>query len=96
MTDERTLRASDLLGRTATGPGGEPIGRVVDLVCEPDAGGGPVVTAALVVRGRWGRLLGYEREQVAGPWIVEWLARRVLRHSQTTVPWGELRLADPT
>ncbi|MGN9911517.1 hypothetical protein ACTMTJ_28540 [Phytohabitans sp. LJ34] len=44
MTDRHPLRASDLLGRTAPGPGGEPLGRVVDLVCEHDTEGAPVVT----------------------------------------------------
>jgi hypothetical protein len=53
------------------------------------------ITAALVVRGRWGRLLGYERDQVTGPWILEALARRILRRDQTRVPFPDLTLPPP-
>jgi hypothetical protein len=63
----------------------------LDIVCEVDADGRPELVAVLAVRGPWGRLLGYEREQVVGPWIVEKLARWVLRRRMTTVPWRSLR-----
>jgi hypothetical protein len=88
MTPEQPLRASDVLGRVAVDAAGAPIGRVVDLICD-DRG---VLTSAIVVRGPWGRLLGYERDQVAGPWLLEVLARRILRRATTTVAWPDLRL----
>jgi hypothetical protein len=95
MTTDRPLRASDILGRTATDRDGKPLGRIVDLICEPHPDdGAPTITAALVVNGPWGRLLGYEREQVAGPRLIETLARHILRHTQTTIPWTDLHLAD--
>jgi sporulation protein YlmC with PRC-barrel domain len=33
----------------------------------------------------------YEREQVRGPWIIETLARAILRRRTTTVPCGAVR-----
>lgn len=82
------MRASDLLGRYALDADGRRIGRVVDLVCSGD-----VLTEVLVVRGPWGRLLGYERDQeVRGPWLIEVAARKILRRNTTTVPWESLRL----
>ena len=84
-------RAGDLLGRRAVGPAGEPLGRVVDLVCEVDDQGRPRLVAALAVRGPWGRLLGYERAQLRGPWIIETLAGMILRRRTTRVPWESLR-----
>jgi hypothetical protein len=87
------LRASDLLGRTAHHADGRPLGRVVDIVTEPDERGRPRVTAAIVVRGPWGRLLGYERDREArGPWLLQTPARMILRREMTTVPWPQLRL----
>ena len=91
MTPERSRRASDLLGRVAVDPDGRPLGRVVDLVAEEGADG-PRITAAVVVRGPWGRLLGYERAEAGGPWLLETAARLVLRREMTTVPWSALRL----
>ena len=85
------MRASDLLGERAVDGSGRDLGRIVDLVCETDADGRPELVAVLAVRGPWGRLLGYEREQVRGPWIVETLARWILRRQMTTVPWRSLR-----
>jgi hypothetical protein len=49
------------------------------------------VFAALAVRGPVGRLLGYEREQACGPWIIETLARKILRRAMTTVPCSRSR-----
>ncbi|MEV4759240.1 hypothetical protein AB0J86_29655 [Micromonospora sp. NPDC049559] len=88
----RPLRASDLLGRAARDAEGRHLGRVVDLRAEPGDDGRPYVNAVVVVRGPWGRLLGYEREQVRGPWLLEILARAVLRRSTRTVPWRDLHL----
>jgi sporulation protein YlmC with PRC-barrel domain len=87
------MRASDILGRRAVDGSGRDLGRIVDIVCEVDEQGRPELVAVLAVRGPWGRLLGYEREQVRGPWIVETLARRILRRNLTTVPWQSLRWA---
>jgi sporulation protein YlmC with PRC-barrel domain len=83
------LRASDVLGRTAVDADGRVLGRVADLIVDDRQR----VVAAMVVRGPWGRLLGYERvEEVRGPWIVELLARHVVRRDTTVVPWPDLRL----
>jgi hypothetical protein len=85
------MRASDVLGRRAVDGSGRDLGRIVDIVCETDELGRPELVAVLAVRGPWGRLLGYEREQVRGPWIIETPARWILRRRMTTVPWGSLR-----
>jgi hypothetical protein len=73
------LRASDLLGRRLDGTAG----RVTDLVVDDGA-----IVAVIVTRGPWGRLLGYERDQTAGPWLLEALARWVLRRDSVEVPWS--------
>jgi hypothetical protein len=85
------MRASDVLGRRAVDGSGRDFGRIVDIVCEIDEQRRPELVAVLAVRGPWGRLLGYEREQVDGPWIIEKLARWILRRRMTTVPWRSLR-----
>jgi hypothetical protein len=85
------MRASDVLGRRAIDGAGRDLGRIVDIVCETSGREAPEVVAVLAVRGPWGRLLGYEREQVRGPWIIETLARAILRRRTTTVPWGAVR-----
>jgi sporulation protein YlmC with PRC-barrel domain len=81
------LRAGDLLGRTVHDEDGEPIGRIADLQVEDG-----VVVAAVVTAGPWGRLLGYERESAHGPWILETLARKILRRDSRRIPWADLRL----
>ena len=85
------MRTSDVLGRRALDGYGRDVGRIVDMVCEIDEQGRPEVVAVLAVRGPWGRLLGYEQDQVSRPWIIETLARRILRRRTTTVPWRSLR-----
>ena len=85
------MRASDVLGRRAVDGSGRNAGRIVDIVCETDDQGRPELVAVLAVRGPWGRLLGYEQEQVRGPWIIEKLAGWILRRRTTTVPWQSLR-----
>jgi sporulation protein YlmC with PRC-barrel domain len=79
-------RASDLLGRRVTGADGRDLGRVADLVVHGDA-----IVAIVVTRGPWGRLLGYERDQVQGPGILEAVARRILRRNSEEIPWADVR-----
>ena len=90
MAGNESLRASDLLGRRALGPDGEDLGRVADLVVDDDT----TIVAVIVTKGPWGRLLGYERSSARGPWLLEHLARAVLRRESRRVPWEDLRLAD--
>jgi len=88
------MRASELLGQPVRSASGEYLGRIVDLLCEADGQGGQRLVAVLAVRGPWGRLLGYEREQVGGPWLLETLARAIMRRRMTVVPWTQLRHAE--
>jgi len=83
-------RASDIIGRRAYGPDGADLGHVADLVVD-DAN---MVVAAVVTKGMWGRLLGYERESARGPWLLEHLARAVLRRESAEIAWEDLRLGD--
>jgi sporulation protein YlmC with PRC-barrel domain len=78
------LRASDLLGRRVRAADGRDLGRVADLVVHGDT-----IVAVIATRPPWGRLLGYEREQTSGPWLLEALARRVLRRDSAEIPWAE-------
>jgi len=91
MPAGEAVRASAILGRRAYGPDGDDLGRVADLVVED-----LTVVAAIVTKGPWGRLLGYERESARGPWLLEVLARAVLRRESRRVAWEDLRLDDPS
>ena len=81
------MRVSELIGRTVGTADGFS-GRVADVEV---AAGGTAVTALIVVRGPWGRLLGYERDTVRGPWLLETLARAVLRRDSRRVAWSDVR-----
>ncbi|MFG2052903.1 PRC-barrel domain-containing protein [Micromonospora sp. NPDC048930] len=83
-------RVSALLGRPVRDAAGRERGRIVDVEAEPDGAGGLRLTAVLVARGPWGRLLGYERDEVRGPWLLEVAARWILRRRLTRVPWTDL------
>ncbi|WBB81049.1 PRC-barrel domain-containing protein [Micromonospora sp. WMMD882] len=89
-TDRRPPRVSDLIGVPVAGPDGRRLGRVVDVVAEADRQGRLRLTGVLVTRGPWGRLLGYERDGVSGPWLVEAVARWIIRRRVTRLPWSEL------
>jgi hypothetical protein len=82
--EPRVVRASQILGRPVAG------GRVADLLTETGADGRERVVTAYVVGRPWGRLLGYERREARGPWILERLARWILRRNATEVPVGEI------
>ena len=79
------LRASDLIGRHVVDADGRPLGRVADLVVEDTT-----VVAVIVTGGLWGRLLGYERESAHGPWLLETLARAVVRRDSRRIAWADV------
>jgi hypothetical protein len=92
---DQPLRASTLLGQSAYDGAGNRIGRVADLETVLDGDGHERLVAVLVTDGPWGRLLGYEREEVDGPWLLEAAARRILRRHTRRVPLAEAHLDLP-
>jgi hypothetical protein len=74
---------------------GRDLGRVADLETDTGPDGLPRVTALIVTAPPWGRLLGYERDEVRGPWIVERVARWIVRRNVHRVPWEEAVLSEP-
>jgi hypothetical protein len=69
------MLASDLLGAHITDRHGDGLGAVVDLQASVAADGAIIVTHVLTSRRRRLRLLGYERPEIRGPWIIARLAR---------------------
>jgi sporulation protein YlmC with PRC-barrel domain len=82
-------RASDLLGRRVHTTDGRDLGRVADIETDTGPDGLPHVTALIVTAPPWGRLLGYERAEADGPWIIERIARWILRGNMHRIPWDE-------
>jgi sporulation protein YlmC with PRC-barrel domain len=89
------VRASALLRQTVYDGAGNRLGRVADLETVRDGEGRERLVAVLVSDGPWGRLLGYEREEVEGPWLLEVTARRILRRHLRRIPWTEANLDLP-
>jgi hypothetical protein len=89
------VRASVLLGQTASDAAGNRLGRVADLETVRDGDGRERLVAVVVTDGPWGRLLGYEREELAGPWLLEVAARRIMRRHTRRVPLAEAHLDLP-
>jgi hypothetical protein len=85
-----SIRAGDLIGRPAYGRGGNRLGTIADLIVDGDIRTGLRVTGVVVARRPWGRLLGYEREQATGPWLLQALARVVMHRRVRTIRWDEL------
>ena len=86
------MRAGDLIGADVLDAEGAGIGVVTDLRCVRD---GPVrgalatlrVDALIVSRRHTGSLLGYDRREQQGPWLIRLLVRRLHRHLRV-VPWS--------
>jgi hypothetical protein len=82
------LRASSLIGQIAYDRSGKRLGRIADLIVGDD-----LRVQEVVFSDRpWGRLLGYERREVTGPWLLETLANRILRRHIRRMPWHEIQL----
>ncbi|HEV2887316.1 MAG TPA: PRC-barrel domain-containing protein [Jatrophihabitans sp.] len=92
------MKASDLIGRPVLDSTGRRLGIVTDLRCVQD---GPVrgsmaaprVHHVVISSRRTGSMLGYDRRDQQGPWlirlIVRWLHRNLL-----IVPWESIQLSD--
>lgn len=89
------MRADDLFNRPVWDRSGEYLGRIVDLVAEPDPAGLPRVVAVVVDKNWHGRLFGYHRPYAHRPWLLEQVTRLVYPGTRT-VPWGEVRLEQPS
>jgi hypothetical protein len=83
-------RAGALIGREAYDRAGTRLGTIADLIADGTLETGLRVTHVVIARRPWGRLLGYERKQVTGPWLVQAFARLVIRRRVRTVDWSEL------
>ena len=92
--DTHVRYGHQLLSHPAHDLTGRYLGRVADLIVEPDGDGRPRITHVVVTRGVWGRLLGYEREAMRGPWLLEVFARAVIRRDVRTLPWSAVRIGD--
>lgn len=92
----RRHRLDDLLRLRVEGPGGERLGRVLDVRLEPlrDAPERTLEVTGLVVgRGRPGSLLGYDRGAATGPWLVAKVIGLLHRHSGR-LDWGDVTGVD--
>jgi sporulation protein YlmC with PRC-barrel domain len=81
--DRDGLRFGRLTGMSVLDPDGDRIGRVLDGRFAPlaEARGGLVLTSLIVGRGRHGSLLGYDRREAQGPWLVRTAVGRLHRHT---------------
>ena len=93
MTSE-TVLGHELIRQPAYELAGQYLGRVADVVVDTDASGRYRITEVVVTSGPWGRLLGYERDEVAGPWLLEILARGLLRRGTRRLPWSAVRIGE--
>jgi sporulation protein YlmC with PRC-barrel domain len=89
------MRASDLIGRDVHDAGGHHLGIVTDLRCIQDGPlrgsmQSPRITALIVSRRNTGSLLGYDRHQQQGPWLIRTIVQRLHRHA-VLVPWDSLK-----
>ncbi|UAC01954.1 PRC-barrel domain-containing protein [Dactylosporangium vinaceum] len=79
------MRAGELLGRPVTGADGRPLGRVADLVVEGDT----IVAVIAVGRPRGGAGSGTNATSGPAPWLLEVLARWIMRRESIRIPWSE-------
>ncbi len=84
-TDDRELhRLGELLGMKVRSSEGEHLGKVLDVRLAPRGGRRSprlAMTDLIVGRGRPGSLLGYDRGDFRGPWLVRQAVLRLHRHT---------------
>jgi hypothetical protein len=95
MSRPEPPRVSGLLGRAVHDRTGALLGRVADVETATDDQGRERVVALIVTAPPWGRLLGYERDEVTGPRLIEVLAHHILRRNLHRVPWSQATLDRP-
>lgn len=79
--DKEAYRLGRLTGMDVLGPHGEHVGRVLDVRFAPAQNDRLVIRSLLVGRGRPGSLLGYDRHDKQGPWLIRAVVGRLHRHT---------------
>jgi sporulation protein YlmC with PRC-barrel domain len=79
--DREAYRFGRLTGMKVYGPNKDLLGRVLDARFEPGPTGRLTLASLIVGHGRPGSLLGYERRNERGPWLVRTAVLRLHRHS---------------
>jgi hypothetical protein len=89
---DRPPRTCQLIGQPAYDRAGRYLGRVADLVCTLDGDGKWRLHDIVVSDRPWGRLLGYERDEETGPWLLVQLARWLLRRNTRQLAWTQVQV----
>lgn len=89
----RHRRLDDLLQMPVSDTEGRGLGGVLDVRLQGRSPDGLLVTAVVVGHARPGALLGYDRSQEQGPWLVARPVRWLLRHSRL-VEWSAVEEVD--
>jgi sporulation protein YlmC with PRC-barrel domain len=92
------MKASDLIGRPVLDSTGRKVGVVSDLRCIQDGPlrgsmAAPRVHQVLVSGRRTGSMLGYDRRDQQGPWLIRWIVRR-LHRKLLILPWESVTLTE--
>jgi sporulation protein YlmC with PRC-barrel domain len=90
------MKASDLLGHPVFDAQGADLGVVTDLRCVQDGPlrgsmAAPRVRQLIVSPRRVGSLLGYDRRDQQGPWLIRLIVRRLHRRL-IFIPWEAVQL----
>jgi hypothetical protein len=86
------MKVSDLIGLDVVDRSGRALGRVLELRCVLDGPprgslATPRIDALITTRRHTGFLLGYDRPQQRGPWLVRAISTRLHRHRKI-IPWS--------
>jgi hypothetical protein len=86
------MKASDLIGLDVVDRSGRVLGTVLELRCvldgPPRGALAPPRIDALITSGRHaGFMLGYDRPQQRGPWLLRAIATR-LHRNRRVIPWA--------
>lgn len=92
------MKASDIIGRPVLDSAGRRLGVVTDLRCIQDgplrgAMAAPRVHQVVVSPRRVGSMLGYDRREQQGPWLIR-LVVRWLHRDLVVLPWESIELTE--